>query len=323
MTQERLVRSVLRQWRAKKGPGFIPVLKLSADEKRLQFQLLAILENPRALKAEIELFCAFDADKAFNRWREKQRPAETLELWRYASRWSATAVFLLAFLVFAPEPEPRPEQKAVIDVLTAPPGQQRWVTLADGTQVWLNNASGLRYPEHFENGSRTVELTGEAYFEVAADTGKPFVVKTATQETEVLGTSFDINAYPDETIIKTTVITGRVRVRSAYQTFILKADQQLRLDTTGRSLGLDSVAAGEAIAWKDGALDYRHTTLQDFLRQVGRRYDLEVSFAGHSGEIHWAGILPPHASLNQLLDFFEANHIHCRLRGRQLFLHGN
>src|SRR6185312_1192531 len=111
MTQERLVRSVLRQWRAKKTSGSIPLLKMSADEKRLQIQLLAILNNPVALKAEIELFCAFEADEAFNRGREKHQPAKRQGLWRYVFRWCATVVLLLVFLVFAPEP--RPAQQTV------------------------------------------------------------------------------------------------------------------------------------------------------------------------------------------------------------------
>src|SRR6185312_9532500 len=190
--------------RAKKTPG--SVSNLSADEKRLQLQLLAIVSNPGVLKAEIGQYCAFDADKAYNRWREKQHPAKKLLLWRYAIRCCATVLLLLISDVFAPEPK----TKAVDIVQTTLPAQQRWLTLADGTQVWLNNASKLRYPTHFDSGPRRVELTGEGYFEVATDTARPFLVGTGRQETEVLATSFDVKAYPDETIIKTTVIAGRV-----------------------------------------------------------------------------------------------------------------
>ena len=322
MREERVVRSVLRQWRAKKTPGSVAVSKLPADEKRLQLQLLAIVSNPGALKAQLEKYCAFDADKAYNRWREKQQAAKRLRLWRSVLRCCATAVLLFLFLIFAPEPRTT-TIKAVETVLTAPPAQQRWLTLEDGTQVWLNNASKLRYPTHFDSGLRRVELTGEAYFEVAKDIARPFIVRTGKQETKVLATSFDVKAYPNETIIKTTVIAGRVVVRSAHDTVILKADEQLRLDTTGRYQGLEQVAAGEAIAWKDGYLDFNHSTLQDVLHQVERRYDLRISFNIRPREIRWRGTLPPNAPLSQLLDFFEANHIHCRLSGHHLSVRAN
>lgn len=331
MTEERLVRSVLQQWKAKKTLGIIARSKASADEKRARVRLLAIIGNPGLLQAEITRFRGFDPDKAFDRWKKQQDEAKKQPLMQSALRWSAAAALLLVFgggIVYVIRHYPRGARETVLgsakyDTLTAPPAQQRRMILADGTRVWLNNVSRLRYPARFDGRMRTVELSGEAYFEVATNVNKPFIVRTDKQETEVLATSFDVKAYPDDGMALTTVVTGEVRVSSAEDTVIVRAGEQAQLDAAGRSQGVTKVAPGEGISWRDGYLDFSRATLTDVMHQVARRYDLEVYFIGSSRDITWSGKLPPNVPLNKLLDFFEENHIHCRLLGRQLFVQTN
>src|SRR5690606_25962513 len=126
------------------------------------------------------------------------------------------------------------------------------VTLPDGTKVWLNAASSLKYPVAFNDTERKVELTGEAYFEVAKDKNKPFKVLADKQEIKVLGTHFNVNAYTDEASIKTTLVEGRVQVglRNTSTAHILRPGQQSEL--SGNTFKIHQVDVEEAIDWKNG-----------------------------------------------------------------------
>lgn len=172
------------------------------------------------------------------------------------------------------------DQTGKYNILEAPKGGQYQITLIDGTKVWLNAASALKYPTRFDGDERKVELSGEAYFEVARDKKKPFKVISDGQEIEVLGTHFNINAYSDESATKTTLIEGSVKVfRAATGSYkILNPGQQAVLSQS--ALNVNAVDTEEAIAWKEGYFIFENDNLKTLMRKLERWYDVEVDYKG-------------------------------------------
>jgi ferric-dicitrate binding protein FerR (iron transport regulator) len=188
--------------------------------------------------------------------------------------------------------------------LSTPRGGQYRIVLPDGSKVWLNAASSLRFPTAFTGAERKVELTGEAYFEIAPLTPKgeskkvPFIVSTLPasrgasssplgaggQEIEVLGTHFNVNAYPDEEAINTTLLEGSVSIRRSLTTVngqpstILKPGQQASLNTTGEIKVTDDVNTDEVVAWINNRFDFRSADIKTVMRQLARWYDVEIDY---------------------------------------------
>lgn len=162
--------------------------------------------------------------------------------------------------------------------LLTPSGGNYKLTLQDGTHVWLNAQSSLRYPTSFDGKERVVELKGEAYFEVAHNNKQPFIVKTAIQNVKVLGTSFNINAYANENSTITTLVTGRVQIND-------KSDRKLQVlaplqqaSNNGASVAVENVDTDLYTAWKEGTFRFRSTPLPVALRQIERWYGLEIDY---------------------------------------------
>ncbi|WP_316816187.1 FecR family protein [Pedobacter nyackensis] len=214
------------------------------------------------------------------------------------------------------------------NTITTPRGGKYQINLPDGSKIWLNAASSLKYPITFGEDKRKVELTGEAYFEVAKafineDKGlrKPFVVKTDKQEVEVLGTHFNINSYADENRTKTTLLEGIVRVTSLggqHTSSILKPGQQTTL--INNSLTTDAVDAEEAIAWKNGYFQFNESDLGSIMRQLSRWYDVDVVFEGRSPTDLFHFRVPRDQSLMEILKIFEINGINLKIEGRKLIV---
>ncbi|RYE43332.1 MAG: DUF4974 domain-containing protein, partial [Sphingobacteriales bacterium] len=170
-------------------------------------------------------------------------------------------------------------------VLTAN-GEQYSVSLPDGTKVWLNAASSIKFPTTFASSiNRTVELTGEAYFEVAKNKSHPFVVKTEKQEIKVLGTHFNVSSYPEEKLTKTTLLEGSVQVfarDNASSTATLKPGQQAQLSL--KTLKVKEVDLSESMAWKNGDFNFENEEFSSILNQVSRWYNVEIIDHGkHDG----------------------------------------
>ncbi|WP_233632783.1 FecR family protein [Parapedobacter sp. ISTM3] len=172
------------------------------------------------------------------------------------------------------------------NTVETPKGGYFKIVLPDGTGVWLNAASLLKYPNHFSGHERRVELQGEAYFEVASQYSAaservkmPFVVATATQEVEVLGTQFNLNAYPDEPDVKTTLLEGTVRVsdREGRLSKTLRPGEQAVF--AGGELLTHPVDAEAAVAWKNNLFLFYHADLATIIRQIERWYDVEFDYA--------------------------------------------
>ncbi|MDM8177845.1 MULTISPECIES: FecR family protein [Olivibacter] len=176
------------------------------------------------------------------------------------------------------------------NTLSTPKGGQYQVILSDGTKVWLNAASSLRYPTVFTGNERKVILNGEAYFEVAKNEKQPFKVVTDRQELLVLGTHFNINSYEDEPDVKTTLLEGSVKV-SAFQTkqtILLKPGEQAALKRSGK-LKVAQINAENAIAWKSGLFQFQGSGIQEALRQMARWYDITIEFEGAVPDIQLWG----------------------------------
>ncbi len=176
--------------------------------------------------------------------------------------------------------------EVLYNTISTPKGGQYQMTLADGSRVWLNAASSLRFPVAFSGKERIVELTGEAYFEVAKNKSKPFKVKVAgTSEVEVLGTHFNINAYADETAVTTTLLEGKVKVNgnnaAAGNGLVLIPGEQSHFYTNGELTKNKTADAEAVLAWKNGKFNFGdEASIETVMRQVARWYDVEVEYRG-------------------------------------------
>ena len=176
------------------------------------------------------------------------------------------------------------EQKEIVyNILTIPRGGQFFVTLADGTKVWLNSETKLKYPVDFVEGeTRQVELIyGEAYFEVSHSTehlGSHFKVFNKSQEVEVLGTKFNIKAYNDEQNVFTTLVDGKVSVSTPITKLTLVPKQQTTVSKTNSEVSVKEVNVSNVVSWKDGNFDFKDVKLKDIVMVLSRWYDMEVFF---------------------------------------------
>jgi len=162
------------------------------------------------------------------------------------------------------------------NTITTPKGGQYQVTLPDGSKVWLNSISSIKFPVSFSSQKeRRVELTGEAYFEVAHNKTLPFRVVTSKQVVEVLGTHFNINAYPDELYTRTTLLVGSVKVSDRNNIAILKPGQQAEL---AANIKVSEANIDEVVAWKNGYFRFEDQKLEDIMRVIARWYDIKVVF---------------------------------------------
>ncbi|MBN9381929.1 MAG: FecR domain-containing protein [Chitinophagaceae bacterium] len=209
--------------------------------------------------------------------------------------------------------------EVVNNTLSTPRGGKYGLTLADGTQVWLNASSSITYPTAFTGGERVVSITGEAYFEVAKNAGKPFHVRAGDVDVEVLGTHFNINAYSDEPTIKTTLLEGSVRVSKGSSHRVLLPGQQV-LTGKGNTLVLGTDVDTEMeVAWKNNEFNFKDVDLKTVLRQLSRWYDLDIVYQdGAPVNTRFEGALPMNAMASQVLSVLEKNGVRFRLDGKQL-----
>ncbi len=202
--------------------------------------------------------------------------------------------------------------------MTTMRGGEYRLTLADGTNVWLNAASSLRYPTIFSGKNREVELSGEAYFEVAHDAAHPFRVVTKKQTIEVLGTHFNINAYDNELVSKTTLLQGAVRVMVRGASRTLKPGQQAAV--TLNKINLENVDVREAVAWKDGFFEFTDTDIQTIMRQISRWYDVDVVYDGKITGETFTGRVSKFLSVNQVLKLVQSPGVHITYEGRRIMV---
>lgn len=207
----------------------------------------------------------------------------------------------------------------VINTMRTPRGRKYQLMLADGTKVWLNAASSISFPTSFTGPDRTVSITGEAYFDVAQNAAKPFRVRVNNMEVEVLGTQFNIHAYDDEPIIKTTLLEGAVKVTKGAASQLLKPGQQAQLNQENQLTLIAAADLRYETAWKDNEFNFNYTDLKTVMRQLARWYDLEIVYESNATVYkQFGGQIPMDASLSLVLKVLEKGGVHCRLEGNTL-----
>lgn len=211
-------------------------------------------------------------------------------------------------------------EEVAYNTLATPRGGQYKLTLPDGSKVWLNAASSLKYPAAFTSHTRNVEITGEAYFEIAKDATKPFKVKVNQMEVEVLGTHFNINGYADEDMIRTTLLEGSVKVNTESGTSFLKPGQQAQLPKTGKVKVLNNVDIEETIAWKEGNFQFENSDINTVMRQITRWYDVDVEYNGKVTK-HFLGTITRNVNLTQVLAMLQqTGEVKFKIEGRKVLV---
>lgn len=210
--------------------------------------------------------------------------------------------------------------------LVTPKGGQYQITLPDGSKVWLNAASSLRYPINFDDGTRVVELEGEAYFEVThteSNSGEatPFRVMTEGQLIEVLGTSFNVSAYAEDRQTVTSLLEGKVRVRDEItgSRFELEPGEQSRLGADGSFIKQQADVA-QSVAWKEGFFQFKRADIQTVMRQIGRWYDVDVRYEGIPEDISITGKAYRNVNASQALEILQHLDIPFRIEKNEIVI---
>jgi ferric-dicitrate binding protein FerR (iron transport regulator) len=194
------------------------------------------------------------------------------------------------------------------------------LTLNDGTKVWLNSESSLIYPTSFSGNTREVEITGEAYFEVAHNANKPFHVKKGATDVTVLGTHFNVNAYDDEDALKVTLLEGSVKVTSSSSqvSSVIKPGEQA---IVGNDIKVSKdVDVDQVMAWKDGFFQFDHTDTKNMLRQLARWYDVEVQYEGVITNKQFGGRINRELSLSEVLGMLKSSGVNFKIDGKKLIV---
>lgn len=226
----------------------------------------------------------------------------------------------------------QPAAQILYNTIYTPRGGQYEIILPDGSHVWLNAESSLIFPAAFTTAERAVELTGEAYFEIAKNPKQPFKVyfKQNLQNRrqhyiEVLGTHFNINAYEDEASIKTTLLEGKVKISAAKRT---GEDAQTAILTPGMQ---SSVAANaniqtrkvdteEIIAWRNGLFNFNKADIKTVMRQIARWYDVDVTYQGPVSNDLFEGEIPRNSTLTEVFKILELSAVHFKMEGRTVIV---
>ena len=215
---------------------------------------------------------------------------------------------------------PEKQKETVYNTLATNRGEQYSMTLPDGTKLWLNAASSVRFPVAFTGSYRDVEITGEVYFEVARNKEKPFRVKAGEEQIEVLGTHFNVNAYSNEPFMRTTLIEGSVKVNLRASSALLKPNEQALVKKGNTAINVSPADGQAAIAWKSGYFKLTNSEISDIMRQIARWYDIEVTYKGNvpSGTI--SGEVPRNLNLSEVLKVLELSDVRCKLEGKTLIV---
>lgn len=210
----------------------------------------------------------------------------------------------------------------VYNTLTVPRGGHYNVILPDGTKVWLNAASKLRFPIAFNGRERKVELSGEAYFEVFENKAKPFKVVCDYQEITVLGTHFNVNAYEDESFIKTTLLEGKVRITKDSEHAVLTPGEQSVTSESSSSIKLlKDIDVQESIAWKNGLFVFEKESIYSIMNKISRWYDIEVEYRGNLKGKEYSGNISKFEEVKEVIKTMElTGTIQFKFEGRRVIV---
>ena len=207
-----------------------------------------------------------------------------------------------------------------VNILSTDKGETYQVKLPDGTMVWLNAASSLKYAANLmEYGKRKVTLQGEAYFQVAKDKAHPFIVESGSQQVEVLGTEFNVNAYKDENVFRTTLLEGSVRLSDNGQEKVLVPGMQAR--NSNGHISMTSVDTELAVAWKNNNFIFDRLPIQEIMRMIERWYNVEVIYQGEAPSGTFWGSVSRYDNISKaLIPLQTAGGVHFRIEGRKVYV---
>ena len=222
--------------------------------------------------------------------------------------------------------------EVVYNIISTPRGGQYQVVLPDGSKVWLNASSTLRFPTAFRGNERNVELNGEGYFEVAhltppstssgrAGQKRPFIVNVNGVKVEVLGTHFNVNAYHDEGEVKTTLLEGSVSLSTvnSQQSIAIKPGEQATVKQLQNSIEVQKVDINEAVAWKEGQFNFKSTNITAIMRQVSRWYDVDIDYKGNVSGLNFSGIISRKENISRILNVLEATGtVHFKIEDKRI-----
>ncbi|MDP4283834.1 MAG: FecR domain-containing protein [Bacteroidota bacterium] len=215
--------------------------------------------------------------------------------------------------------------EALFNTIITPRGGQYQVTLSDGTKVWLDAASSIRFPVLFTGPERKVVITGEVYFEVAKNKNMPFKVEVNSSEIEVLGTHFNVNAYKDESSIKTTLLEGKVKLTVPALSLnqppkYLMPGQQADINKAGEISVMDNADTEAAVAWMHGHFQFESADLKSILRQIARWYDVDVEYEGNV-DLHFTGQLTRNENVSKVFEKLALTGVvHFEIEGRKILV---
>ena len=203
--------------------------------------------------------------------------------------------------------------------ISTPTGGQYQIMLEDGTKAWLNAASSLRFPTTFRNNERTVEVSGEVYFEIAKNEAKPFKVTFNGNTISVLGTHFNVMAYKDEAKSKVTLLEGAIKVSNNTGQNILKPGMQAQLSSSDSQIFTCKANLEEAVAWKNGFFTFDNENIESIMRKIARWYDVRVAYQGDMRNKAFSGTISRFENISEVLGMLElTGTIHFNLNGRDL-----
>ncbi|HTI10675.1 MAG TPA: FecR domain-containing protein [Puia sp.] len=208
----------------------------------------------------------------------------------------------------------------MFNTISTAKGNQYQLILSDGSKVWLNAGSSMRFPTTFQGKERRVEITGEAYFEIAKNPAMPFKIQAGSGEIDVLGTHFNVNAYADEPTVKTTLLEGAVAVKKETGVQVLEPGQQAAFGPQGGITLSKNVDVARETAWKDGFFWFDNTDIHTLMRQVSRWYDVEVIFKGNIEEDGYTGKIPRNVPLSKMLTILEQYELHFTIEGEKIIV---
>ena len=208
-------------------------------------------------------------------------------------------------------------RELLFNTVSTPKGRQWRLTLSDGTKVWLDAQSSIHYPISFKGGERVVEVTGEAYFDVAKNNAQPFKVKVSGAEIAVLGTQFNVNAYSDEDAQITTLVQGSIRISTAGGAAIIRPGQQMAVWENGKTTLRPAVDTEAVTAWKKDQFQFNDTPLGAVLRQLARWYDVDIQYEDKNINQLFIGRISRNEPLSKILKLLElTGGVHFRIEGK-------
>jgi len=223
-------------------------------------------------------------------------------------------------LIYNVPPFAKPEASVTYNTIVTPRGAQFQVILSDGSKVWLNSASSLRFPVGFADSQRTVELNGEAYFEVVKNKEKPFLVKVGDMQVKVLGTHFNIKAYNDESFIKTSLFEGSVKITRGEASGFLKPGEQALLNSSDNNIQISKANMDEAIAWKNGLFEFDGADITSIMKEIARWYDAEIVYTGKPPMRRFEGKISRNAQLSDVLRILELSSVKFTVTGNKIII---